>query len=566
MVGLRRGPPIKDKSGKYSFFKLREDPSNGSDKITYPKGSIAQIYDWEILKKNTELIVICEGELDRLLLISKGLSAITSTHGVNTFKKEWVEELKAIKKIAVCFDNDQAGKSGSTKLLGLLKQKTTAKLYRIILPEEVGASGDVTDYFINCKGTINELLKNYCEEYPKKIDTSNISQLNADSIAEILGITIKQDNENKVVTFLCMVLAYTDNDQLNLSFNAPSSTGKSYIPLEIASLFPEEDAVEIGYCSPTAFFHDYGNFDTDFGGYIVNLSKKILIFLDQPHNQLLQHLRPILSHDKKEICMKVTDKTQKFGLKTKNIKLIGFPSVIFCTAGLKVNEQEATRFLLLSPETSQEKISQGVKFAIKKEADKQKYLKWLQDIPQRKLLVDRILAIKEQNIKEIVIEDDKKIEEKFCTSKKILKPRHQRDIKRVVSLIKAFALLNLWFRKRVGETIYASDDDIEEGFKIWNKISVSQELNIPPYVYNLYKEVIIPACEFKNSNSQFAVFEGITRKEVMSKHIEVYGRPINDFTLRQEILPMLEAAGLIIQEPDPDDKRKMLIYPIEQTG
>ena len=31
--------------------------------------------------------------------------------------------------------------------------------------------------------------------------------------------------------------------------------------------------------------------------------------------------------------------------------------------------------------------------------------------------------------------------------------------------------------------------------------------------------------------------------------------------LRQQILPMLETAGLIIQEPDIQDKRRMLIFP-----
>jgi len=33
----------------------------------------------------------------------------------------------------------------------------------------------------------------------------------------------------------------------------------------------------------------------------VDLSKKILIFLDMPHDQLLRRLRPILSHDKKSL-------------------------------------------------------------------------------------------------------------------------------------------------------------------------------------------------------------------------------------------------------------------------
>lgn len=33
--------PIKDVYGNYSFFKLRQDPAFGNDKITYPKGAEA---------------------------------------------------------------------------------------------------------------------------------------------------------------------------------------------------------------------------------------------------------------------------------------------------------------------------------------------------------------------------------------------------------------------------------------------------------------------------------------------------------------------------------------------
>src|SRR3990167_5639497 len=165
-------------------------------------------------------------------------------------------------------------------------------------------------------------------------------------------------------------LTNTENAQFNISYNAPSSTGKSYIPTEIARLLPEEDVLEIGYCSPTAFFHDVGEQDEkNKGRILVDLSRKILIFLDQPHTQLLERLRPLLSHDKKEISIKITDKNQKQGLRTKNVVLRGFPSVIFCTAGLRIDEQEATRFLLLSPEINQEKIRQGILESIKKEAD-----------------------------------------------------------------------------------------------------------------------------------------------------------------------------------------------------
>ena len=398
------------------------------------------------------------------------------------------------------------------------------------------------------------------------VDTSQFKLLSSQELISILGLTIKKDEENKLITFLCELSAFTEGSQFNISFNAPSSTGKSYIPTEIARLFPEEDVIEIGYCSPTAFFHDIGEYIKEKGGYLVDLSRKILIFLDQPHTQLLERLRPLLSHDKKEISVKITDKTQKFGMKTKNVLLKGYPSVIFCTAGLRIDEQEATRFLLLSPEVNHEKIRQGILESIKKEADAESYKSWLDENPERKLLKERIRAIKLEGIREIRIANYQKVVERFFSEHKVLKPRHQRDIKRLTSLIKSFALINLWWREKSGTTITANEDDIEQAFKIWDAISVSQELNLPPYIYNLYQEVILKAWNDKNSNRSEGFAEitgalGLSRQELLQKHFEVYGRMLDTNQLRQQILPMLETAGLIVQEADPSDKRKMLIYP-----
>jgi len=321
--------------------------------------------------------------------------------------------------------------------------------------------------------------------------------------------------------------------------------------------------MEIAYCSPTAFFHDVGQYDKDKNSYLVDLSHKILVFLDQPHNELLARLRPLLSHDKKEIAIKITDKTQKNGTKTKNILLRGYPSVIFCTAGLRIDEQEATRFLLLSPEVSQGKIHQGISATIQKEADSESFVSWLEENPDRMLLKERIRAIKLENIQDINIATPEKVEEQFLRKNKTLKPRHQRDVKRLLSLIKSFALLNVWWREKEGSTIIANDDDIADAFKLWDKISVSQELNLPPYIYNLYTEVILPAWEAKNDgrSEEFGGMFGVSRQDVLEKHFAVYGRMLDSHQLRQQILPMLEVAGLIVQEQDMSDKRKMLIFP-----
>ena len=283
---------------------------------------------------------------------------------------------------------------------------------------------------------------------------------------------------------------------------------------------------------------------------------------------LLEHLRPLLSHDEKEIKVRITDKQQKHGLRAKKIILRGYPAVTFCSAGLKMDEQEATRFLLLSPEITQEKIREGVLESLKKASDRDAYWDYTELNVPRSQLKGRIQAIKDSEIVDIRItsEDQEYIKERFLSSVSMLKPRHQRDIKRLVSISKIFALLNIGQRKNEGFNIVAERSDIEEAFTIWEKISVSQELNIPPYVYRLYQDIILSVFREKNSDRSQDFVDitgllGVTRQEILNEHYKVYGRMMDTISLRQQILPMLTQAGLITEEQDPNDKRARLVYP-----
>lgn len=563
--------PVKDNSGKFYFLKLRRDPANDDtdqDKSkVFPFGKEAQIYGWETLKEAEDKIVICEGEFDRLVLLSKGVVAITSTGGSGTFKKEWMPYFAHIKNLYVCYDLDEAGSNGSKRVLDLFdkNERIDANLFNITLPAEIGEHGDITDYFVKLKGSADDLFDKFSKEYPEKpkIDTSKFRQMDSVELADILGLTIKKDNTNKVITFLTELSAFTEESQMNITFIAPSSTGKSYIPTEIAAIFPQREVMLVGYCSPTAFFHDQGKYMPEKDQYLVDLSRKVLIFLDQPHTQLLEHMRPLLSHDKKEIPIKITDKNQRGGHRTKNILLRGFPAVIFCSASLKLDDQEATRFLILSPEINQEKIREGIGLKIKKEADLQVYKNWLDSDPRRYLLKQRIEAIKEAKIKDIKLENPEMIEKEFFKKRPMLKPKHQRDIGRVIGFAKCIALLNLWWRQKDGTTIVADEKDIKEAFKIWEKISECQELNLPPYLYAFYNEIILIAWKEKNP----VIVNGLSpvllnRKDILKKHLEVYSRVLSIHFLRLQMLPSLESAGLISQEKNPDDQREKLILPL----
>jgi hypothetical protein len=195
-----------------------------------------------------------------------------------------------------------------------------------------------------------------------------------------------------------------------------------------------------------------------------------------------------------------------------------------------------------------------------KSCDPQEHLRRVRADPQRNLLIRRLQAIKEERIKEIVIRNKAEVTHSFYSRCKCLKPRHQRDIKHLISIVKTHALLNLWHRETTEDlrVVVASEEDIDAAFAIWREISLSQDLNLPPYVLRLFEEVIRPLYEREG--------RGLKRNEIVREHTAVYGRPLDAQMLGREILPMLERGGLIEQDKDPDDKRHMLVFPTYPDG
>jgi len=377
--------------------------------------------------------------------------------------------------------------------------------------------------------------------------------LTIEELQKILDTTIKSDSANKVITFLGMILTYTDCEQINIGFLAESSTGKSYIPLEISWYFPSEDVMKLGYASPTAFFHDWGRIQTleTFEGLkeakiFVDLANKILIFLDMPHPGLLERLRPLLSHDERQIEVRITDRTQKFGMKTKNVIVKGFPTVVFCSANEGLNEQEQTRLLLLSPEKTQEKLWEALLLKLEREGDRQAFSRYMESEPSRCFLRARVQAIKTEGIKHIVIPETlrKEILKRFTEGREWLQPRHLRDVSRLLGLIKAHALLNLWHRERHGDTIIANMEDVDAGFSLYKSVAEANELGIAPELLEVYKAVEEDGKE-----------DGYTITEFQQLYMKVFHKPIG-YDKARKMLVTLASAGLLAEDVDSKDKRR----------
>jgi hypothetical protein len=448
--------------------------------------------------------------------------------------------------------------------------------------------------------------------------------MSLDDVEEVLSLTLKRDYENKRLVFLSMLMNYSGDDQQNILFNAPSATGKSYIALEIAKLFPAEDVDKKGYTSPTAFFHvmgklcrlngepledrnayveskldeweekhphpsapdyndksaeaikarhalsewktlrksEYCKHKEEWDGiekiHVVNLEKRILIFKDQPHDRVLQVLRSMLSHDEKVLEVDITDKTKEGGHRTKKIRVIGFPTVVFCSAAFSLNEQERTRFTILSPDMSQEKLNASLKLQAQRLSDKEKFETELNINEKRTLLMQRIQAIKASNVNQVVIPQnlaDTLLT--WFTKERDLSSRDQRDFPRLIDLVKAHALFQMFQREKAPGScsVIANKEDVAAAQKLLNKVLEANRLGLPPYVHKFYSESLEPSI----------TEDGITREKFSKLYFAQFKERLGE-KARKQLIDLLSDAGLIEEAPDPDDKRRMKIYIPHERG
>lgn len=227
----------------------------------------------------------------------------------------------------------------------------------------------------------------------------------------------------------------------------------------------------------------------------INLRQKIIIFIDQPHMDLLSHLRSLLSHDRRSIRVKIADKTKEGGNRTKTVELVGFPTLVFNSAQFTMDEQERTRLWLLSPEMTQTKYRASLELLAVKLANRREFELSLFADRNRRALQDHIRELKEAYIEEILLTKDDRdyIIDRFFEEHETLAPRYQRDLPRLIALCKAHALLNFKEREVTEHReVWATRDDVEAGYELYTLIGESNELGLPPQIYNLWTEKLKP--------------------------------------------------------------------------
>ena len=250
-----------------------------------------------------------------------------------------------------------------------------------------------------------------------------------DKIDYVTKVILQEARLEKRLTnqlLVTMLSAYSKNP-INLLINAPSGVGKNYVINKVISLFPKGDVLPLAGMTEKALFHrpgilaikneitgEYESIETQLTDIeeqirekkreecsyrtaddktkrqdirnaiqileekkkellgsskkLIDLSNKIIIFLDTPPERLLAGLLPLLSHDAYEVEYEFVDTHN--GIRTKSNILRGW-SVVIIAQALDYSHsprfpEYSRRFITTNPTMTQEKYNEAIDLILDK--------------------------------------------------------------------------------------------------------------------------------------------------------------------------------------------------------
>lgn len=411
-----------------------------------------------------------------------------------------------------------------------------------------------------------------------------IEEHSLDRIEKYLNTKIKCDPDLVKQLPRIYLSTYTDNP-INAFLIAPTSEGKTYSTVTVSDIFPIEDVIIIGRMSPTALIHQNG-FLIDKDGFsiqdsidlfdkkiteakgaekteferqkedllreshmCVDLKNKILIFIDNPHSQTYEMLKPIMSHDKKEIVYKTTKGDGS--LRVKETVIRNWPVFIFCSAKNEAkNEVWAemkNRALMLSPNTDVKKYAEankltGQKFGLPT------WCKSLYENPEDKELSKDQIHILKERLNQLCEDENNPIINVFNDNLSQLFPKNtaesMRHYTRFNSLINLETLLNADVNpslilekpgKRI-KSMFATLKDIDNACKMLGNIST-----LPPDKIKFMDKIFKPLLKETLNSEEY----GLTTKQLAGKYTAVFGKPITPKQILENYCNYLEDSGIL---------------------
>jgi hypothetical protein len=412
-------------------------------------------------------------------------------------------------------------------------------------------------------------------------------------------------------------LSKDSSNPINLAILAPTSEGKTYAVQQALNYFPKQDVWMIGSMSPKVLIRQNGllvdknnkpiqdeliRLKQEIAAYkkncpekeslqetlrqlyqnsriLIDLSGKLLVFLEAPHPYTWDILKPILSHDAWEIEHPyVYDAERGSGLGVKSVFTVGWPACIFCSAKNESSWPQwpeiQSRFLITSPNMTSQKYVEGNMLI----AQQTGLPKWLQ----------QHLIISEKDIelaRKCILYTAQQIRQKsqkntttpvawipFATTlAKVLpggKGTDNRYTKRLFSLLTIITLAKAHLRSRLetGDenlSIANLENDLSEALKIVHNLS-----GIPPFKLKFFTEVILSLFNRKtkkdtspDGQKQEKII-ALTSHEICNDYKKNMGKIISTNNLKQTYLNEFINNGLLEEEVSIINAKQHIYYPL----
>lgn len=239
------------------------------------------------------------------------------------------------------------------------------------------------------------------------------------------------DDANLLLTFLVFLSCKTENP-LNLEMIGASSSGKTYLTLTARNGFPKSMCMVLAGASKEALKYDYDEV-TDDGEFVVNVANRCIVILEKDESfAFIRRMKPLMSGDDKELVWKTPIKNEMTGeIETRDFIIRGQPSFITLTTRNPSEAEQITRQLLMTPDTTPEKVNAVVSNILSAKA-RPEYLFIHEDLH---LLQAAMLKAKKRKVRNIFAP----LMAEFFPAKSA---SHQRDITKVLSIIDTISLVH----------------------------------------------------------------------------------------------------------------------------
>tara|TARA_R110002050_G_scaffold7274_2_gene28422 strand:+ start:27686 stop:29683 length:1998 start_codon:yes stop_codon:yes gene_type:complete len=335
------------------------------------------------------------------------------------------------------------------------------------------------------------------------------------------------DDANLILTFLVMLSCKTTNP-LNLEMIGQSSAGKTFLTLTARNGFPKSMCMVLAGASREALKYDYDEIDED-GNFIVHVDGKCIVILEKDESYaFVQKMKPLMSGDDAELIWKTPVKNDLTGeIETRDFIIRGQPSFITLTTKNPKEQEQITRQLLMTPDTTSDKVQSVVRNSLRAKARPEEF----QVHPNLDLLKASMLSLDRYRVRNIFAP----LMADFFPSRNA---QHQRDITKVLSLIDSITLLHQHQRPidRDGEDVFlmSTIEDNLIGLILADLVLRASLSGVPDDSWLIFTEM----SEMNDSKRALTI-------DNILQWMHLHAGSVTKNSLKEKHLPTLEDAGLI---------------------